>query len=98
MMVERIFVISLIITAIHVVMWEGMLLERLGKRICSLLDRLHMSFLQKPLVTCNICMGGVYTLLIYPILYGWSWEIIPTMIGVIGMNTLIAAILKYIQE
>lgn len=98
MMVERIFVISLIITAIHVVMWEGMLLECLGKRICSLLDRLHMSFLQKPLVTCNICMGGVYTLLIYPIMYGWSWQIIPTMIGVIGMNTLIAAILKYIQE
>ena len=98
MMLERIFVISLMITAIHVVMWEGMLLECLGKRICSLLDRLHMSYLAKPLVTCNICMGGIYTLLIYPIMYGWSWKIIPTMIGVIGMNTLVAAILKYLQE
>ena len=97
-MLEQIIIISLIITAVHVCTWEGMLLHRPALVIGDLLDRLHLSVLRKPLWECVICMGGVYTLGIYPLLYGLSWQIVPVMLGVIGMNTLIAAAICRLHE
>lgn len=97
-MLERIIIISLIITAVHVCTWEGMLFHRPALMFGDLLDKLHLSVLRKPLFECLICMGGVYTLGIYPLLYGLSWQIVPVMLGVIGMNTLIAAAICRLHE
>lgn len=90
-MLEQIVILSLIITAIHVTTWEGMIFHRPALLLGDLLDLMFLSILRKPLFECIICMGGVYTLVLYPILYGWSWNLLPTMLGVIGLNTLIAA-------
>ncbi len=92
-MLQQIVIISLIITAIYISMADGMLLHPLRRLICQVCDYLHCSALRKPLCECLICMGGIYTLILYPILYGWSWTLIPTMLGVIGLNTLIATML-----
>ena len=68
-----------------------MIFHRPALLLGDLLDLMFLSILRKPLFECIICMGGIYTLVLYPILYGWSWNLLPTMLGVIGLNTLIAA-------
>ena len=97
-MLEQAIVISLIITSVHVSMWEGMIFDNLAHRLGAWLDRHRLSILRKPLFECNICMGGIYTLVIYPILYGLAWRILPVMLMVIGCNVIMAAIIKYIQN
>lgn len=97
-MIQQIIIISLIITAIHATTWEGMLFHRPALILGDLLDKLHLSVLRKPLFECLICMGGVYTLAIYPMLYALSWQIVPVMLGVIGMNTLISTQLCKITD
>lgn len=77
---------------------DGMLFHRPALLLGDLLDRLHLTILRKPLFECLICMGGVYTLVLYPLLYGWSWAILPTMLGVIGLNTLISALTCHLHE
>lgn len=97
-MLERIIIISLITIAVHVCTWEGMILHRPAEWIGRILDDHNLSILRKPAFECVTCMGGIYTLLTYPALYGLDWKIIPTMIAVIGANTLASAVLKYIQQ
>lgn len=89
-MLEQIVIISLIITAIYISMTDGMLLHPVRRFICIVCDILHCPILRKPLCECVVCMGGIYTLAIYPLLYGLSWQILPVMLGVIGLNTLIS--------
>ena len=95
-MIEQIIVISLMITAIHVSMMNGMVFEKLKDMLSSALDKMRLGWLKKPLYDCNICMGGIWTLVIYPLTWGISWQIIPVMLGVIGVNVLIAAFIKYL--
>lgn len=95
-MIEQIIVISLIVTAIHVSMRDDMIFGGFKMRLSNLLDALHLSVLKRPLYECNICMGGVWTCVLYPILYGFNWYLFPVMLGVIGANVVIAAILKYL--
>ena len=95
-MIEKIVLIALMITAIHVSMYDGMIFGKLKDYIASALDKLHLGVLKKPLYECNVCMGGVWTLVLYPILYGFDWYIIPVMLGVIGANVIVAAIIKYL--
>lgn len=90
-MIEQIVILSLIITAIHVSMKEGMIFAFVG----AWLSRSAPASLQSPLHECLTCMGGVYSLLIYPLLFGLSWMVIPVMIGVIGLNSIID---KYINN
>ena len=97
-MLTRIIILSLIITAIHVTTWEGMIFHRPAEWIGEWLDRWHMSVLRKPLWECNICMGGVWTLVLDPILYGWSWWVLVDMLCVIGLNTLIASALSRLEK
>lgn len=87
--------ISLIIVAIHASMWEGMIFGRLRIALSDALDSVGLSVLKMPLFDCLICMGGIWTLILYPILFGLSIEIIPTFLIVIGLNTLID---KYLQH
>ena len=91
-MIEKIVLIALMITAIHVSMYDGMIFGKLKDYIARALDKLHLGVLYE----CNVCMGGVWTLVLYPILYGFDWNIIPVMLGVIGANVIVAAIIKYL--
>lgn len=97
-MLTRIIILSLIITAVHVTTWEGMIFHRPALLLGDLLDRLHLTVLRKPLFECLICMGGIYTLVLYPLLFGWSWEILPTILDVVGLNALISALICHMHE
>ena len=97
-MIEKICIIALIITAIHVSMYDGMIFGGFKDWIAGVLDKWHCTALKRPLYECNICMGGIWTLIIYPALYGFSFEIIPVMLGVIGANVIVAAIIKYLYN
>lgn len=97
-MLQQIIIISLIITAIYISMREGMIFHCVRRMMHIVCDYFHAPYLLNPLCECIICMGGVYTLGIYPLLYGLSWQIVPVMLGVIGMNTLIAAAICRLHE
>ena len=97
-MLTRIIIISLICTALHVCAWEGMLLHRPAEWIGGLLDKWHLSKLRKPLWECLICMGGIYTLILDPILFGLSWWVPVDMLCVIGLNTLVTAAICHMGE
>lgn len=97
-MLTRIIILSLIITAVHVTTWEGMIFHRPAEWIGELLDRWHLGVLRKPLWECNICMGGIWTLALDPVLFGWSWWVLVDMLCVIGLNTLIAAELSRLEK
>lgn len=97
-MIERAIIISLIITGIHMTMQEGMIFERLGAFIGNTLDELHLSILRKPVYECLICMGGMWTVILYACMYGFSWELVPMVPAVIGLNSIISAFIKYIME
>lgn len=97
-MIERICIISLIITGIHMTMQEGMIFEHLGVLIGNTLDRFHMSILRKPIYECLICMGGLWTVILYVCMFGISWELVPMVPAVIGLNSIISSFIKYIME
>jgi hypothetical protein len=89
------------ITAIHVSMWQGMIFGWLRICVSNWIDKLFGErgiWIKKPLFECLICMGGVYTLLLYPILYGFDIEIIKTILLVIGINTLIVGLISRLYE
>lgn len=97
-MLTRIIIISLIITAIHVTTWDGMIFNRPAEWLGGVLDRSRPSFLRKPLFECLICMGGVWTMILDPIIFGWSWWVLVDMLAVIGLNTLISAVISRMRE
>lgn len=97
-MIEKTIIIGLIIVSIHVVTQPNHIFGRLFGRIGELLDRMHVGVLRRPLWECNICMGGVWTLVLYPALFGFDWYVIPVVAMEIGLQTLISAILLYINE
>jgi hypothetical protein len=90
---EKALNIALIITAIHVSMWDSMIFAKIRLYLQRLPEWTH-----KPLFECLICMGGVYTLVLYPLMYGFDYQIITTMLQVIGINTIIVALIKQMYE
>lgn len=97
-MITHIVILSLIITAIHVTTWDGMIFHRPAEWLGSVLDFFHASFFRKPLFECLICMGGVYTLVLDPLLFGWSWWVLVDMAAVIGLNTIISAAICRLKD
>ena len=94
-MIERAIELSLIITAIHVCMMPGMIFGFIG----NFFDKNLPEILKKPIFSCLICMGGIYSLLLYPLLYTcFDLLTIKTMLMVIGINTLIANLIKEMYE
>lgn len=85
-------------TGIHMTMREGMLLHPFELCLGRMLDKMHLGFLRKPLYECNICMGGIWTLALYPALYGLDWLILPAIAGTIGCNTIMALIIKRLYD
>ena len=99
-MLTQALTISLIITAIHASMWDGMIFHFVAFFIDTALDLpplRRLGFLRKPLYECLICMGGVWTVVLYPLLYGWAWQLVPVMLCVIGINTIISEIIKTLR-
>lgn len=98
-MLTRIAILSLIITAVHVSTWDGMILNRPAEWLGDVLDRIHTSVLRKPLFECLICMGGIYTLALDPLLFDvvWWW-MFPDALAVIGLNTIISAFICRLHE
>jgi len=90
-MIERIVILALIITAVHVSTWEGMIFHKPAEALGEWLDKHHLVTMRKPLFECLICMGGIYTLILDPIIFGLSWWVLVDMLAVIGLNTLISA-------
>lgn len=90
---EKALNIALIITAIHVSMWDSMIFAKIRLYLQRLPNWTH-----KPLFECLICMGGVYTLILYPLMYGFDYQIITTMLQVIGINTIIVALISKMYE
>lgn len=98
-MLTRIVILSLIITALHACCWDGMILHKPAEWFGGLLDKAHLSVLRKPLFECLICMGGIYTLVLDPLLFDivWWW-VLPDMLAVIGLNTITTAVICRINE
>jgi hypothetical protein len=94
-MEELIFALkgSLIITAIHVLFWEGMLLEKLSRWLIWL-----PKWLRKPLFECNICMASIWGTSYWLIYREPSIEIIPFILIVCGINTLFSGIIFLVFE
>lgn len=99
---ERALTISLIITAIHISMWEGMIFSFVRVWLSNIIDRLFIDktafMVKKPLFDCLICMGGVWTLMIYPILYRLELNLTITMLEVIGLNTIISGLINRLYD
>ena len=94
-MIEKAITISLIITAIHISMFDGMIFNF----IRVWLEKVLPEWMQKPLFSCIICMGGVWTLILYAILYQHI-EINTIFVGlqVIGLNTLISILISKLYD
>lgn len=95
---ERTIFLSLIITALHVACWDGMILCPLAQRFALLCERMHLQWLTMPVYSCLICMGGIWTLILYPLLFGLDWFILPTALAVVGLNAIISAVLKTFHD
>jgi len=90
-MLEKALEISLIITAIHVSMLDGMIFDWFRIWISNQLEKCRLEWFKKPLFDCLICMGGIWTV----ILNGFN---IPTILIVIGINTIITSIITHIYD
>lgn len=97
MMYETI-VISLIEIAIHVCTMDGMIFGRLASRIDALLDRYGLGVLSMPIHSCVICMGGIWTIILYPIIFGWHISLIFTVPMVIGLNSILSYFIKHLEQ
>ncbi len=92
---DKIITISLIITAIHVSMLHGMIFYF----VREWLELKLPEWLQKPLFSCIICMGGCWTVILFPLLYGYiDFRIIFVALQVIGLNTIISILISKLYD
>ena len=84
-MIEKIIILSLIITAVHVSMREGMIFGFMG----VFFRRYLPAVMRPPVFECLTCMGGLYGVILHSILWGISLSMIPVIIAVIGLNSII---------
>lgn len=94
-MIERVVILSLIELGIYISMSDGMIFERLRIAIGNALDMLKLTILKKPIYECLTCMGGIYSIVLYPLLFGLDWFILPVIVAVIGLNSVLARIINY---
>lgn len=97
-MIEQAITISLIIVSIHVCMWDGMIFGFLRRWLDRLFEKMDAEVLTMPLYACVICMGGIWSLILYPALFGFDWKIIPVMLMVIGLNSILSPIINKIRN
>jgi len=87
---------SLIITCIHVLFWDGMLLGSIRANMDDFLPY----FWQKPVYACVICMASFWGLTIYGVSLINGFELghpllmlVPYLLLVCGINTLISGLI-----
>lgn len=87
-MIEKGFIISLIVLAIHYTMQEGEIFGRLG----AWFERHLPKFMWPAVFECNVCMSPYYGSVLYWVIYGlWlhvaSWQEWPiVIIAAMGFN------------
>lgn len=99
-MQELIFALktSLIISAIHVSLWDGMIFGKLGNYLSLKLSNKRGQYLAKPLYDCIICMASIWGGGIFLFYNGLSFKIIEHILLVAGVNTLITGIIYLTYE
>lgn len=45
--------------------------------------------LHKPTYECSVCMAPWYGSIIYLVMWGWHWHLIPTVLASAGLNAII---------
>lgn len=95
-MIQNAIIVSLIITSIYVSMREGMIFEKIRIQLHLFFDKNGQGeWLGKPLCDCLTCMGGFWTILLYPVVFGYDSEMLVTIFLVIGINSIIDKILNF---
>jgi len=95
-MVQRALEISLIITAIYISMRDGMIFEPLRVKLDRLMDKLpNGDSVKKPIYDCLICMGFWWGVFIYLLLFSYNVTMFPTVLVVMGINTIIDKIIHF---
>jgi hypothetical protein len=103
---DKVITISLIITAIHVSTLPGMIFQKVPKMYDKFLLKQdtksllnYLFLLRKPLYECLICMGGLWTLILYPILYQCiEINTIFVALQVIGLNAIISILISKLYD
>lgn len=91
-MIERIIILSLIITGIHVVFQQGNMLSSVRVLVANWLDntigKKWSCYVQKPLWCCIPCMASVWTIVL-------TWDVDVFLIcAVCGLNLIISRIIE----
>lgn len=97
-MIEKVFIISMIVWAVWICMQSEMIFEKLGVWLQEHLDKWFGKelgeYIGKPVFSCPICMSFWYGSLAYWIIWGEStkqWLIV--VVGVIGLNTILSKLM-----
>lgn len=90
-MLEKIFIVSFIVFAIHATMEEGMIFEFVQKwyfKATKNWSEKKQEYWSKPLFACPICQTPYYGSAAYWLIYGNSWqEWLIVIIASMGVNT-----------
>lgn len=102
-MIERIILISLICTGIHVCTWDGMIFQRFPKLYNDLVMKMRtyppvgkiLVFLRNPLYGCLRCMASIWTIAVW-LCAGWNIDLslVGAIIAVCGINTIVSSFIK----
>lgn len=101
-MIVPIILASLVSTGVFVCTREEMILFPLVKaydKVQYMVSGGLLKFIRKPLFDCLYCQGSVYGALAYIIsTRSISWEIVPVMFAVCGLNSVIAEIIRKLWD
>lgn len=96
-MLETVVIISLICLGINVLFWKGMILHKFGKALEYTMQDSKFSWVLEPLYSCPICMASVYTLIAW-VYMDYSFDLIPVMLAVCGLNTALLSLIQNIID
>ncbi len=98
-MIQKAIELSLIITAIYVCTWDGMIFEKPRIFIQNLLDCMGLGFslwVQKPLFGCLMCMSSFWTIALT--IWDTPYNVVFRLIFLVcGINTIINSIIKNLR-
>lgn len=87
-------VVAVFVNGVHIVFTPGNILERVG-----LFFETHIGeFWSKPLFTCPTCMGGIYTILAFPLYFGgYDIRLLAAVPVTICLATLISTVIDIVS-
>lgn len=81
-MIEDIILISAWCWGIHCLFSEGFVLEK----ISIIMEQVLGTWTCKPLFLCPPCMASIHGFTWGLFFYGWSWQLIPFIVSLCGLN------------